>query len=117
VGDSPIIDGDPTDPVRPRAGDRLPHTWLADGRSLYDALGPDHTLLVRTADGSAAARVIGAAFAAAGVPLSTVDLTGRGSAPAPGLLLVRPDQHVAWRGDAAPADPGALADLVSGRAR
>jgi hypothetical protein len=28
--------------------------------------------------------------------------------------LVRPDQHVAWRGHAAPADPLGLIDLVRG---
>jgi hypothetical protein len=30
-------------------------------------------------------------------------------------LLVRPDQHVAWRGDALPEDIGSLLDLVTGR--
>jgi hypothetical protein len=30
------------------------------------------------------------------------------------LVLVRPDQHVAWRGDAAPADPLGLIDRVRG---
>jgi hypothetical protein len=32
------------------------------------------------------------------------------------LVLVRPDQHVAWRGDAEPADPISLVDLVRGAA-
>jgi hypothetical protein len=30
------------------------------------------------------------------------------------LVLVRPDKHVAWRGDDEPADPVALIDLVRG---
>jgi len=30
------------------------------------------------------------------------------------LVLVRPDGHVAWRGDAEPADAGALIDVVRG---
>jgi hypothetical protein len=30
------------------------------------------------------------------------------------LLLNRPDFHVAWRGDAVPADPGGLIDLIRG---
>jgi hypothetical protein len=30
------------------------------------------------------------------------------------LVLVRPDGHVAWRADAPPADPRALADRVRG---
>ena len=31
------------------------------------------------------------------------------------LLLVRPDQHVAWRGDRLPDDPGGLLRLVAGK--
>jgi len=30
------------------------------------------------------------------------------------LVLVRPDGHVAWRGDAIPANPAALVNLVRG---
>jgi 2-polyprenyl-6-methoxyphenol hydroxylase-like FAD-dependent oxidoreductase len=30
------------------------------------------------------------------------------------LLLVRPDQHIAWRGDHAPPDPGQLIDHLRG---
>jgi len=30
------------------------------------------------------------------------------------LVLVRPDGHVAWRGDAAPADPQAVIDVARG---
>ena len=33
------------------------------------------------------------------------------------LVLMRPDQHVAWRGDAEPADPLDLVDLVRGATR
>ena len=32
------------------------------------------------------------------------------------LVLVRPDQHVAWRGDEEPADMLGLVDLVRGAA-
>jgi len=31
-----------------------------------------------------------------------------------GLVLSRPDQHVAWRGDRPPSDPLALIDHVRG---
>jgi hypothetical protein len=31
------------------------------------------------------------------------------------LVLVRPDGHVAWRADEAPADAGALLDVVRGQ--
>jgi hypothetical protein len=32
------------------------------------------------------------------------------------LILVRPDGHVAWRGDEMPADPATLVDRVRGAA-
>jgi ubiquinone/menaquinone biosynthesis C-methylase UbiE len=30
------------------------------------------------------------------------------------LVLIRPDQHVAWRGATAPDDPSALVDILCG---
>ncbi|MGR7027667.1 FAD-dependent monooxygenase [Geodermatophilus sp. URMC 62] len=97
-------------------GARLPHAWLPDGRSLYDALGPELTLLVLdpAADGTGLRREA----SATGVPLEVVDL---GSLPrlrrlvGAGLVLVRPDQHVAWRGDVV-EDPAALLTRVLGAA-
>ncbi|MEK7686981.1 MAG: FAD-dependent monooxygenase, partial [Pseudomonadota bacterium] len=92
-------------------GCRTPHLWLEDGRSLYDAVGPGFTLLRF----DRATEVTGLVEAAAlrGVPLAVLDL-----APQPPyrekLVLSRPDQHVAWRGDALPADPLRLIDLVRG---
>jgi hypothetical protein len=56
------------------------------------------------------------AFSDRGVPL-TVETIGN---PTIALLyerrlvLVRPDGHVAWRGDASAADPSALVDRVRG---
>ena len=52
------------------------------------------------------------------MPLAVVDVPA-GAAPAEyrhALLICREDQHVAWRGDAAPADPAALVDLLRGAA-
>jgi 2-polyprenyl-6-methoxyphenol hydroxylase-like FAD-dependent oxidoreductase len=95
-------------------GCRAPHVWLAPGRSLYDAAGAGFALL--RFDASAAVGDIVAAAAKRGVPLKLIDVD---DAPARELyarklVLMRPDQHVAWRGDAAPPDPLALIDLVRG---
>ena len=97
-------------------GCRLPHFWLRDGRSLYDALGPDHTLL--RFDPAAAVAGLLAAAAAAGVPLALLDVDAVAVPDAyrHRLVLSRPDQHVAWRGDEAPENAGALIDRIRGAA-
>ena len=121
--DSPLIayDGEPHPPysmgdftLSTVPGCRTPHLWLADGRSLYDALGPEYTLL-RFDESVAVAPLLDAARAR-GVPLDLLDVVP--SEPAPvyttTLVLSRPDQHVAWRGDSLPADPLALIDRIRG---
>lgn len=106
---SPVIVEDGTPPLpegqdylpTARPGARLPHRWLPDGASLYDRLGSGLSLL-RLRDDAEVALFIEASTAR-GVPLTIVELRGqaleeRYGAP---LLLVRPDQHVAWRGASA----------------
>jgi hypothetical protein len=88
------------------AGDRLPHAWLPDGRSLYDVLGAGFTLLAPAGFPDAA---LVDASARRGVPLRVV-AARTGSE----VLLVRPDQHVAWRGEHPPADPVSLVERVTG---
>ncbi|MCE0764219.1 FAD-dependent monooxygenase [Pseudonocardia kujensis] len=95
---------------RAQVGFRLPHAWLEDGRAVFDVLGPDFTLL-RTDESADAAPWTDAA-AELGVPLTVVDLPGLHPTP---LLLVRPDQHVAWMGGAE-GRPGELLRTVTGRA-
>jgi len=56
------------------------------------------------------------AAALRGVPLTVLDLQPR-DPYRHGLVLSRPDQHVAWRGDAVPADPLRLIDRIRGAAR
>lgn len=113
---SPIIVDDGTAPpaehhatYEPSAhpGCLAPHAWL-DDTSLYDLLGPGYTLLRLDGGTGAAASAIAAAAAAAGVPLRVLDLEDAGLRDLYGasLALVRPDQHVAWRG--ASADPSLI---------
>ncbi len=113
---SPIISGDEEAPPPYSMGSftpstvpgcRTPHLWLRDGRSLYDAMGPDYTLL--RFDRSADPAPLLKAAAAQGMPLTLLDVDTDDSAPYRHRLLIsRPDQHVAWRGDAAPAAPQQL---------
>ncbi len=96
-------------------GGRAPHLWLDDGRSLYDALGFEFTLLrlgKRAADGER----LPAAATARGVPLAVVDIAedrARDLYEAD-LALIRPDQIVAWRGNRLPDDSAALLAKVTG---
>ena len=102
-------------------GCRTPHFRFSDGSSLYDAMGPEFTLL--RFDQAADVAGLEAAAHSRGVPLRVIDLerpslTTRDddSMVWPGLVLSRPDQHVAWRGARLPADPLGLIDRVRGAA-
>jgi 2-polyprenyl-6-methoxyphenol hydroxylase-like FAD-dependent oxidoreductase len=95
-------------------GCRAPHVWLDGRRSLYDTLGPDYTLLRFDPQ----ARVSGIIEAAATrkVPLAVLDVKTLEARELYRykLVLVRPDQHVAWRGDDETDAPLDLIDLVRG---
>jgi 2-polyprenyl-6-methoxyphenol hydroxylase-like FAD-dependent oxidoreductase len=95
-------------------GCRAPHFWLDDGRSLYDALGPDYTLL--RFDPATDVAGLMAAAQARNVPLTLLDVEAEDARTLypRKLALVRPDQHVAWRGDEQPVEPMHLIDLVRG---
>lgn len=84
-----------------RPGARAPHAWLADGRSLYDLFGAGFTLL--SFGDAAGADLLRAEADAASldIPLKIVRIDEPRIATLyeRGLALIRPDQHVAWRGD------------------
>jgi 2-polyprenyl-6-methoxyphenol hydroxylase-like FAD-dependent oxidoreductase len=96
-------------------GCRVPHIWLKDGRSLYDVLGADYTLL--RFDPSIDVSDLMSEAARAGVPINLLDIESSEGAGVydRSLVLARPDQHVAWRGDQAPENSRKLVALVSGR--
>jgi 2-polyprenyl-6-methoxyphenol hydroxylase-like FAD-dependent oxidoreductase len=97
-------------------GCRTPHLWRKDGSSLYDAMGPEFTLL--RMDSALNVAPLENAARKRGVPLKVLDIERPASAIfyGGGLVLSRPDQHVAWRGDALPADPLGLIDRIRGAA-
>jgi 2-polyprenyl-6-methoxyphenol hydroxylase-like FAD-dependent oxidoreductase len=98
-------------------GCRTPHFLRADGSSLYDAMGEEFTLL--RFDLSVEVTPLEAAARARGVPLIVLDVERPNMAgyDGCGLVLSRPDQHVAWRGARLPDDPLGLVDHVRGAAR
>ena len=95
-------------------GVRLPHVFLEPGVSLHDRLGRYFTLVVL--DGTDVSAVETAAAELA-IPLTVLRLDRADLAPVYQckLLLVRPDQHIAWRGNQLPADVFELLRVVSGR--
>jgi hypothetical protein len=89
--------------------------WLADGRSTIDLFGDGFVLLRFGGDPPGGARLIEAAQKR-GVPMHAVAMADPDVATLyeRKLVLVRPDGHVAWRGDRAPDDPLAVIDRVRG---
>ena len=123
--DSPILvpDGTAAPPEHPInyvpsavPGCLAPHLWLEDGTSLYDHFGAGYTMLVTNGAADGVERFAGQAEAR-GMPLKVLmphdeRLLPRYEAR---FALIRPDQHVAWRGDALPEDAGPLLDRLTGR--
>jgi 2-polyprenyl-6-methoxyphenol hydroxylase-like FAD-dependent oxidoreductase len=134
--DSPIIcpDGSapPADTVQEyvpvaRPGHRAPHAWLdggpppsagvrlAGGRSTLDLFGNGFALL---AFGEIETAPLQVAAQDRGVPLCLTRIDDAEIARLYGakLVLVRPDGHLAWRGDTVPRDSTALVDRLRGAA-
>jgi 2-polyprenyl-6-methoxyphenol hydroxylase-like FAD-dependent oxidoreductase len=124
--ESPIIIADDSAPPVDNAvlyvpcaypGCLAPHLWLRDGTSLYDLFGSGLTLLVTEGNESDGAALLMAA-SARNIPLRVVapqDMRLRRRYEAR-FALIRPDQHVAWRGDIIPANPDDLLARVTGSA-
>jgi len=119
---SPIIVSDPAAPAPDSAewrqstvpGSRAPHTWLRAGVSTLDLFGHGFALLCFAE--SDQREKFEHAFADCHIPLKT---TVCGDTMIAELyeypfVLVRPDGHVAWRGNELPANASWLADKVRG---
>ena len=123
---SPICwpDGTAAPPDDPRAyvptarpGHRAPHAFLADGRSTLDLFGRGFALIGFGADAAEAAPLLEAAqkrhlpltFTAIAEPHIAALYERK-------FVLVRPDGHVAWRGDRMPEDALCVIDVVRGAA-
>jgi 2-polyprenyl-6-methoxyphenol hydroxylase-like FAD-dependent oxidoreductase len=97
-----------------RAGHRAPHVWLGENKSTLDLFGDGFVLLDLSDTDRYSQSLIGAATAA-GVPLRRYALPpGLESLYSTRLTLVRPDGHVAWRGDQLDLDPSEFLGVVTG---
>ncbi len=121
---SPIIVADGSEPPPdhfmlyvPSAhpGCLAPHLWLSDGSSLYDHFGEGFTLLVTDGDLQATDEFVAAAVELK-IPMKVLALAdprlhGRYEGR---FIVIRPDQHVGWRGNAFPADVHGLIACLTG---
>jgi hypothetical protein len=123
---SPVIvpDGspEPTDDVTnyeqtARPGHRAPHAWVSPDRSTLDLFGRGFVLL-RLGPDAPDAEPWWPAAERVNLPLREVAIASEEilRVHAKPLVLVRPDGHVCWRGDANPADPARIIDIARGAA-
>ncbi len=119
---SPVVDGPPNGvcsiygrhTFAAQAGHHLAPLPLSTGRNVFEELGPDFTLL---AFGAEESHVAALKAAANNVPVKVVPDTqagGREKYEAK-LVLVRPDQYVAWAGNAPPPEAATLFRKLAGR--
>ncbi|WP_211235913.1 FAD-dependent monooxygenase [Roseomonas gilardii] len=122
--DSPILDNIPGGPehlfreYHPTTwpGARLPHVWMRDGSAIQDHISDSGYALLRLGGTRAETGALEEAFRARGAPLTVLDIAEEAPRAVYGhdLLLLRPDLHVVWRGNAPPVDAAALADTATG---
>lgn len=113
---TPPPNDDPTDYVQNTwPGSRAPHVWLGDGRSTLDLFGRGFVLVCCDPE-PAGIDGLSDAAAAVGMPLAIAQLSGTDAIAAyqQRLVLVRPDGHVAWRGEKLPENPAEMIDIVRG---
>ncbi|WP_238364543.1 FAD-dependent monooxygenase [Mesobacterium pallidum] len=105
----------PTVDYAPRAipGCIAPHHWLSDGSSLYDHFGDGFTLLVTRGGHESGRRAAAQDALRLGIPLKILDMQTEALSARYGtdMTLIRPDQHIAWRGNTWPGS-GILAQSV-----
>jgi hypothetical protein len=96
-------------------GARLPNVWLSDGRPLQDHI-PDGYTMLRLGGTAVDTSGVEQAFAAHGAPVTRLDIADSLARDIYGhdLILLRPDLHIVWRGNALPEDVRELADIATG---
>ena len=122
--DSPIIDDVPGGPehlfraYHPTTwpGARLPHIWLQDGSAMQDRIPYAGYTLLRLGGTRADTSRLQAAIVARGAPFAALDIPEQKARDLyeRDLILLRPDLHIVWRGNAPPEDAAALAAIATG---
>jgi hypothetical protein len=98
-------------------GARLPHVWLSEGIALHDRLGPGYTLL-KLGGTKTDTSSLKQSFLKMHAPLDVLEISSARAREIYeyDLLLVRPDLHVAWRGNKlSDADAAKIAMIAMGQ--
>jgi 2-polyprenyl-6-methoxyphenol hydroxylase-like FAD-dependent oxidoreductase len=124
--DSPCIDNIPGGPehrvgeYNPNVwpGSRLPHCWLDDGSALQDQL-PETYVLLSLGNKSLDTSKLRQSYEKIGAPVAEVRIESNRLRDLYGfdLLVLRPDMHVAWRGNDAAPNPQEIASISTGHGR
>ncbi len=126
-GGSPIIASDGTPAPKddwnlytPNAtpGARAPHLWVSDDVSIFDRFGRGFTL-VRMGKNLLDAQAYVDAAASLGMPLTIIDVQREEACDLYGadLALIRPDHHIAWRGNQVGEAPATHAAATGRRSK
>ena len=96
-------------------GARMPHAWIKDGSSLLDKVGHGFLLLILGAK-DVNAESFAKAAQTKKIPFDVFRCNDKKAHELYGanLVLVRPDQYIAWRGDTLPESPIDLLGKVCG---
>lgn len=85
-------------------GSLAPHAWLADGTSIYDKFGPWFTVVAFRQDDAEDLDTFIGSTQQQGIPLAVLREHSQELEALYGAryVIIRPDQHVAWRGNVLP---------------
>ena len=97
-------------------GARLPHVWLDDGGAIQDRLPKTGYTILRLGKNQADMAPLASAIEHYGAKVTSLDIRDAAARAVYGydLLLLRPDLHVVWRGNAPPDDPREVAAIATG---
>jgi 2-polyprenyl-6-methoxyphenol hydroxylase-like FAD-dependent oxidoreductase len=96
-------------------GARLPHIWRDDGTPMQDQI-PDGYTILKLGRTKADTSGLEEALRSHGAPTTILDVPDRVAREIYGydLILIRPDMHVVWRGNAPPEDAAEVAAVATG---
>jgi hypothetical protein len=97
-------------------GARLPHVWLDDGSAMQDRIPRAGYTILRLGKTKRDSASLAKAIASYNAPVTELDVPDQVAREVYGfdLILLRPDMHIVWRGNAPPEDATVVARIATG---